>query len=114
MGKIIAFCGLDCSVCPAYMAYKTDDDELRTKTAEKWSKEYGADMKPEDIDCAGCLETEGPHIGHCGECEIRKCGQIKGVANCAYCDEYACDKLIKFFEMVPTAKETLEQIRANL
>jgi hypothetical protein len=35
----------------------------------------------------------------------------KGVKNCAYCADYACDKLLKFFEMAPQAKKNLEEIR---
>ncbi len=114
MTKIIAYCGINCAECPAYLAYANDDDELRAETAKKWSKAYDHPFKPEDVNCAGCLETEGPHIGHCGQCEIRACGQERKVANCAHCSDYACEKLSKFFEMVATAKVNLEEIRANL
>ena len=31
MEKMIAFCGIECTVCPAFIAYKTDDNELRKK-----------------------------------------------------------------------------------
>jgi hypothetical protein len=51
---------------------------------------------------------------HCTVCEIRKCGMDQEVVNCAHCDEYACDKLTKFFEMVPDAKKTLDEIRQEL
>ncbi|MBM3120461.1 MAG: DUF3795 domain-containing protein, partial [Chloroflexi bacterium] len=37
-------------------------------------------------------------------CKIRKCGKQKQVENCAYCHEYACEKLTKFFAMAPDAK----------
>ncbi len=114
MDKMIAFCGLDCADCPAFIAYKNDDNQLRAKTAEQWSKEFKAEMKPEDINCVGCILVEGLHIGHCDVCEIRKCGLEKGVANCAHCGDYACEKLTKFFEMVPAAKATLEEIRKGL
>ena len=46
-------------------------------------------------------------------CEIRKCGMDKGVKNCAYCADYGCDKLLKFFEMAPQAREKLEEIRKH-
>jgi hypothetical protein len=36
----------------------------------------------------------------------------KGVKNCAFCDDFACDKLNKFFAMVPEAQERLESLRA--
>ena len=41
---------------------------------------------------------------------LRKCGMSKGVKNCAYCADYACDKLLKFFEMAPQAKQNLDEI----
>ncbi len=27
--KILAYCGIDCGACPAYIATKNDDDALR-------------------------------------------------------------------------------------
>jgi hypothetical protein len=111
MEKMVAMCGLICSACPAFLATKNDDDDERKRVAELWSKEYGADIKPEDVNCVGCIVTDGPHIGHCGQCEIRKCGFEKQVMNCAGCDDYGCAKLEKFLEMVPAARETLEEIR---
>ena len=38
----------------------------------------------------------------------------RGVANCAHCAEYACDKLEAFFGLVPDARVTLDDIRAGL
>jgi len=114
MAKIIAYCGIDCAECPAYLAHQNDDNELRAKTASQWTKAYEHPFKPEDINCVNCLEVEGPHIGHCSDCEIRACAQERKVANCAHCPDYACEKLEKFFEMVPAAKANLDEIRANL
>ena len=114
MEKMISYCGLPCIDCPAFIATKNDDDDARKKVAEQWSKEYGADIKPEDINCDGCVSETGRHIGHWDECEMRICGQAKNVKNCAYCDDFACEKLSKFFEAVPDAKTTLEEIRKKL
>jgi hypothetical protein len=114
MDGIIAFCGLNCADCPTFKATQSDDDEERKRVAEMWSKEYGAAIKPEDINCNGCISQDGRHIDYWNTCEIRKCGQQKAVENCAYCDEFACEKLEKFFGMVPQARKTLETIRQNL
>jgi hypothetical protein len=114
MKEIIAFCGLLCSECGAFLATKNNDDKKREEVAQLWSKEYGSDIKSEDINCEGCL-SEGENIfNYCRVCEIRKCGKEKGVMNCAYCDEYTCEKLEKFFQMVPAAKERLDKIRNKL
>lgn len=113
MSKMLSYCGLDCSGCPAFLAHKNDDQALREKTAPEWSKMYGADLKPSDINCVGCTAVEGVHIGHCGECEYRRCGLSRGLKNCGECSEYACAKLQKFHMMVPDAKANLDEFRKN-
>ena len=111
---MIAFCGLNCTECPAFMATRKDDNKEREKVAKVWSKEFKCDIKPEAINCDGCLEESGRLFSHCKVCEIRKCGQEKEVKNCASCDDYACEKLIKFFDIAPKTKITLSEIRKNL
>jgi len=111
MDKMIAYCGIVCTECPAFEATQKNDDAKRKKVTEMWSKQYKMNVKPEDINCDGCKSEGKRLIGYCNICEIRKCGQAKGVENCAYCDEYACDKLTKFHAMAPHAKESLEKIR---
>lgn len=37
MKQLIACCGLDCESCDARIATVKNDDELREKTAQKWS-----------------------------------------------------------------------------
>jgi hypothetical protein len=112
--KIVAVCGLRCDECPAYIATVSDDDAKREETARQWSKAYNSDISPGDINCMSCLSREGPHFSHCYECEIRKCATARGVENCAYCEDYACDKVGGLFEMVPAARETLDAIRLGL
>lgn len=114
MDKMTAFCGITCTECPAFLATQKDDDKERARVAEMWSKEFNTSLKPEDINCNGCLPEKGLLFNHCKVCEIRKCGLEMGVENCAYCDDYACEKLNKFFEMAPDAKTTLEEIRESL
>lgn len=121
MNKMIAFCGLNCTECPALLATQKDDDNERKRVAELWSKQglwskqfNAAEIKPEDINCDGCLSKSGQLWRHCKVCEIRKCGQERRVENCAHCDDYACEKLNKLFDMVPNARLTLEEIRKSL
>jgi hypothetical protein len=112
MDKMISMCGLVCTTCPAFEATRDNDDAKRKATAAEWSKAFGKTIKPEDVNCVGCLAT-GVHISYCEVCEIRKCGNGKGVKNCGYCADYACEKLTKFFEMAPQAKENLEEVRKH-
>ena len=110
---MIACCGLNCTICPAFIATQKDDNKERKKVAIQWSKQYNSDIKAEDINCDGCLSNTGILFGHCQVCEIRKCCKEKSSENCARCDDYICAKLSKFFKIVPEAKNNLEEIRKS-
>ncbi len=79
MDKMIAFCGIVCTECPAFLATQKDDDNERRKVAEMWSKKKKRQIKPEDIDCDGCLSESGRLFAYCRVCEKRKCGLERGV-----------------------------------
>ena len=114
MEKMVAFCGLICADCKAFIATQEDNAAKRREVAEAWSEAFGREIKPEEIDCDGCLTMDGRHINYCSICEIRKCGMEKGFENCAYCVDYNCEKITKFFKQAPGAKKTLEEIRKQL
>ena len=110
---MIAYCGLDCEKCDAFIATANNDDVLRAKIAEQWSKEYGAQMKPEDINCTGC-KSKGVKFFYCQNlCEIRKCALQKGIETCAPCSEYPCDKLDFVHKNAPNAKTTLDALKSS-
>lgn len=112
MAEMMAICGIDCARCSAYLATQADDNALRAKTATEWSKMFEHEFKPEDINCDGCLQEDGRHVGYCGMCEIRKCGRERELTSCAYCRDYACEKLEGFFKMGPAdARANLEKLR---
>jgi len=115
MDKIIAYCGLTCTECEAYLATQANDHAALERVVIKWREEYNApNVTVESVICDGCLASDGRLCGHCFECEIRACGVARGVANCAYCDDYGCAKLEGFFGFVPTARATLDAIRQGL
>lgn len=109
--EIVAFCGLICSECPAFLARRTNNNELRKKAVEQWSSE-DFPLEVEEINCDGCSGGE-VLFKHCTMCEVRACGSEKGVVNCAYCVEYPCGKLegLWGFLQTPQAKEVLDNIR---
>ena len=113
--KMIAFCGMTCSECRTFIATQRNDRELRKEVAKSWSTETET-LKPEDMDCAGCLATEGRLFKFCATCEVRRCGYEKGVENCAYCREFPCVKLTSLWESegATKAKATLEGVRKKL
>jgi hypothetical protein len=108
---MIAYCGLNCLKCDAYLATQEDNDAKRTETAQAWSKMYHADIKPEQINCDGC-KSDGVKFSHCNVCEIRQCCIEKKVENCAVCESYICDTLSKFIELAPAVGKALEKLRA--
>lgn len=110
MKEMIACCGLLCYDCPARIATINDDDALRQKTAAQWSKLYNTTLVASDINCVGCIVTEGPHFGHCAECQVRNCAMEHQVPNCAACNEYPCEIISGFVAMVPEAKATLDAL----
>ncbi|MBN2542159.1 DUF3795 domain-containing protein [bacterium] len=113
MEKILAFCGIMCSSCPAYIATQEDDDEKRRKIVDEWnSKEFP--LKLEDINCDGCLPFAKKLLPFCNECTVRICALDKGVENCAYCDDYPCQKLEFPWSMAKDAKDRLDDIRKTL
>ena len=111
MSKMTAYCGLICTDCPTFIATQKDDDTARAKTAVYYHKTYGFDLKPEDINCDGCLTADGKLIGYCQTCKIRKCCSDKGLANCAHCDEQPCEDLTEFYTFSPYAKARFEELR---
>ena len=114
MDELIAICGLHCDECGALIATLNNDNEKRAEVAKTWSELFKKEFKPEDINCNGCTSVDGELFNYCNICEIRKCGMEKGVINCAYCDEYGCDKLVEFFKLAPESKKSLEEIRAKM
>lgn len=115
MNKIIAYCGLVCTDCPAYIATQAGDRAALERVAAQWREEFNApNISVESVICDGCLTDEGCKCGHCFECEVRACGVEHGVANCAHCDGYVCDKLKAFFGFAPDARVTLDGIHAGL
>jgi len=115
MEPLIGVCGLTCSDCSAYIATQAGDPAALEKVAAQWRQEYNVPTcTVADVICDGCI-TVGRKCSHCADCEIRACGLGRGVANCAHCADYtACTRIAGFFQMVPTARATLDSIRAAL
>lgn len=116
MDKIIAYCGLVCSECPAYVATQSNAPGELERVAAQWREEFSApEITAESIICDGCLGTNGGRLsGYCNVCEIRSCGVERGVANCAHCADYVCEKLEAWFGNVAQARVTLDEIRRGL
>jgi hypothetical protein len=124
MGKMIAYCGIDCGKCEAFIAKKENNNEIRKKYAKELSERFDIEVLPETVNCDGC-PSSGEHMGYCSMCNIRDCCNDKGIENCAFCDDYVCEKLEKVYTFMrdvigkikdkeAEAKVTLDEIRKNM
>ena len=87
MRNMIAYCGLDCEKCDAYLATINNDQALREKTAKLWAELNKAPIRPEHINCEGC-RVDGIKTVYCDNlCGIRQCALKKGVTTCGDCPE---------------------------
>jgi Zn-finger protein len=93
MEEMIARCGFQCHLCPAFRENnKSPADQVRV--AAGWSKYFGLDVPPEKIRCNGCLPNDSGGFDFPDKnCSIRPCVIERGLENCAYCENYPCGKL---------------------
>ncbi len=119
MVGIISYCGLNCETCKIYLASRESNQVTKEKMIydiiNKCKTHYGVDYKYEDItNCDGCKTTAGSLFSGCVSCKIRQCAINKGLENCAYCDEYICDKLCEIYKTNPCARTRLDLIRGTI
>ena len=109
MKNNIAYCGLDCSKCEAYIATVNDDNGLREKVAKLWSELNGVQITPQMINCTGCRE-DGVKTVYCESlCAIRQCAIKKALCTCGDCAEAEkCKKLAQITKNDPDAYHNLK------
>ena len=113
---MIACCGLSCSTCPIHLATLEQDESrrlsMRLAIAKICSEQYGTNLSANDIsDCDGCMSNTGRLFNSCRKCEIRNCALERNLQSCAFCDDYACDRLQKLFKSEPNTKLRLDGLR---
>ena len=110
MRDMIAYCGLDCEKCDAYLATVNDDQALREKTAKQWAELTNAPILPEDINCEGC-RVSGRKTVYCDRlCPIRQCALKKGVTTCGDCPDFEdCQMVGQIITNNSAARENLNR-----
>jgi hypothetical protein len=108
MRNMIAYCGLDCGKCDAYLATINDDQALREKTAKLWAELNNAPILPEHINCEGC-RVDGAKTVFCDSfCGIRQCALKKDVETCGDCpDMESCQTVGEIILNNPDALKNL-------
>ena len=119
MDATLSYCGLTCKSCPIYLAGRETDtakkEQIVADIIRICKEEYNITYIPSDITpCDGCMSQSGIIFSSCKNCKIRKCAIERGLANCAYCDNYACSNLLELFKSDPTARTRLDEIRSSL
>lgn|GEM_PF-308317 len=88
--QLIAYCGIDCSACPAYQITRAGGDLVaRRKLAQEWSG-VQCQFDAEEIACNGCMHSSWKMTERCN---IRKCAIEKEKKTCGHCADYPCDKI---------------------
>jgi hypothetical protein len=98
----LAPCGLYCGACGIRIAHETGDRRLQ----EKLAVVYG--LKPEQIQCAGCLAEGDLVFSYCRVCGIKNCVKERGYESCAACADFSCAKVEQF----PSPEGKQEILRA--
>ncbi len=115
MTKILAYCGLDCGECEAYIASQKNDRAGLEETAKKWAAQFGAkEMSADMCVCDGCSSGKRISAAHAATCAIRLCASGRGVMTCGHCPDYGCDILKGFFAFAPSLRDKLEAIRKEI
>jgi hypothetical protein len=110
-----AFCGIVCAGCPAYVATRANDENALAALAAQWGSADDV-LTANDVRCDGCPPGGERLYKHCAICPVRPCALEHGVATCAHCSLYACDRLKRLWRMVGTDKprHVLDDVRREM
>lgn len=87
MEDMIGYCGYNCHLCAA----RSDDPAVRQKLVDGWRRIFGHQQYTvENVKCDGCL-SNGWLADK--ECKARPCAIERGVQNCAFCEDFVCQKV---------------------
>jgi len=80
-----------CDLCMAYRPNVEAHPEYRQLLSDGWHTYFGFRIPPEQLECDGCFPDGNPTLD--SECPVKPCVTARGLANCADCEDYICDKL---------------------
>jgi Protein of unknown function (DUF3795) len=113
VAEAIAFCGLDCDRCPAYLATQRADRSALERIAARWSAESGMEISADSILCDGCRAESGRINAFCAVCGIRSCASGRGLDTRAPCGDYPCGKLRGFPPFESEGRANLDRLRGE-
>ncbi|NIQ04453.1 MAG: DUF3795 domain-containing protein [Candidatus Korarchaeota archaeon] len=114
--EMISPCGLDCEPCPIR---RLSFDETASKEVIDWYKRQGWLKKEEGREeaikqgmyCKGC-RSDRNDVHWSPDCFILECCvDKKNLDFCYECEEFPCDRLIKWSEETEQYQEALENLK---
>jgi hypothetical protein len=143
---MIAYCGINCAKCPAYRLPRLGEKlhmrglfqwmlrkgieraRRRQKLAlSEQSESNGSEGKSQEskgkteepggyIICDGCTMIDARCLKPCLECAVRCCAMETGVAHCARCEKFPCERLQRVWKITvfKDAQSRLEKLHAGL
>jgi len=106
MEPILTRCGYRCDLCQAYKPNVEADPSAQQKMSDGWFKYFGFRIPPEEILCDGCMEVNPRLLDK--DCPVRPCVLEIGLENCAYCEDYICEKLADRIVTLESIKDRLK------
>ncbi|MFX1514414.1 MAG: DUF3795 domain-containing protein [Promethearchaeota archaeon] len=110
MDKELSCCGYRCDLCQAYT--KNIQKEDRTSLlSDKWHEYFGFRIPANQIYCEGCLHSglETPQLID-ATCPVRPCVLSRNIPNCAYCEEFSCEKLQSRFVILEEKEKEANRV----
>jgi hypothetical protein len=102
----ISICGLNCSKCDIYLAYRGDRTLLK-EMVDYFKDEKNEIINPESIACDGCRGSNDVHWS--SDCKMRTCALSKNHNYCFECPDFPCSIIDDFkLDGVPHHKRTVE------
>lgn len=102
-------CGFRCDLCQAYKKNIHEHDQT-SLLSDKWHEYFGFRIPADQISCDGCLSSD-PETSELIDkaCPVRPCVINKQIPNCAYCEEFPCDKLQSRFVIFEEKEKELNR-----
>ncbi len=91
MNEILSRCGYRCDLCLAYRPNVAANPGNQQVASDGWHEYFGFRLPAEKIICDGCMAENPCLIDR--NCPVRPCVIERGLASCAECPDYICEKL---------------------
>jgi len=91
--EAISYCGINCYLCPVFLATVMADQKQKERLAKAYSND-NMTFSSEDICCDGCGTRRSSYNKMCAACQIKECAisKLSDLKNetCADCSHYPC------------------------